>query len=506
MKPFHVKKFIQWGLTVFMTLLLAACGGDNNDSNSDSSGNIVTTANSTMPANAFAATLIGSQEVPPTLSTAIGTGAVVVDPVTRIMKASINTAGIFGIAAHIHEAAPGVAGPIIFPLTEPAPGSGIWTTQVTLTEAQFNTLKAGNYYFNVHSTAFPNGEIRGQILHQLPQSGGTSATTPITFINVLNGAQQIPATLSAATAIGIALVDPVAKTLSTSIASAGIAGNAASIRAGTAGINGPIVFSLIETAAGSGIWIAKVALTDAQIGAITSGGYYFEVRSVAFPEGEIRGQITQTTTGVATTGAGTTGTGSTGTGLTGFGLTGTGITGTGITGTGIIGMGTTGTDTTGIGTIGTGAIGTGTTGIGTIGTGAIGTGTTGIGTIGTGAIGTGTTGIGTIGTGAIGTGTTGIGTTGTGAIGTGTPGVGTIGTGAIGTGTPGVGTIGTGAIGTGTTGIGTIGTGVIGTGTTGIGTTGTGAISTPGIGTTGIGTIGTGIGTTTTGAALSGGI
>jgi hypothetical protein len=451
MKPFHVKKFIQWGLTVFMTLLLAACGGDNNDSNSDSSGNIVTTANSTMPANAFAATLIGSQEVPPTLSTAIGNGAVVVDPVTRIMKASVNTAGIFGIAAHIHEAVPGVAGPIIFPLTEPAPGNGIWTTQVTLTEAQFNALKAGNYYFNVHSTAFPNGEIRGQILHQLPQSGGTSATTPITFINVLNSAQQIPATLSAATAIGIAIVDPVAKTLSTSIASAGIAGNAASIRAGTAGTNGPIVFSLIETAAGSGIWIAKVALTDAQIGAIASGGYYFEVRSVAFPEGEIRGQITQTTTGVATTGAGTTGTGSIGTGLTGFGLTGTGITGTGLTGTGIIGMGTTGTDTTGIGTIGTGAIGTGTTGIGTIGTGAIGTGTTGIGTIGTG------------------------------------------------------------AIGTGTTGVGTTGTGVIGTGTTGIGTTGTGAISTPGIGTTGIGTIGTGIGTTTigtttTGAALSGGI
>jgi hypothetical protein len=453
MKPFHVKKFSQWGLTVFMAFLLAACGGDNNDSNP---GNIVTTANSTMPANAFAATLIGSQEVPPTLSTATGTGTVVVDSVTRIMKASINTAGIFGIAAHIHEAAPGVAGPIIFPFTETAPGSGIWTTQATLTEAQFNALKAGNYYFNVHSTAFPNGEIRGQILHQLPQSGGTSATTPISFINVLNGAQQIPATLSSATAIGIAIVDPVAKTLSTSIASAGIAGNAASIRAAATGIIGPIVFSLTETAAGSGIWIAKAPLIDAQINTITSGGYYFEVRSIAFPDGEIRGQIMQTA-GIGTTGAVTTGTGLTGTGLTGTGVTGTGVTGTGVTGTGITGTGVTGTGVTG-----TGVTGTGVTGTGVIGTGVIGTGVIGTGVIGTGVTGTGVTGTGVTGTGVTGTGITGM-----------------------------------GIIGTGTTGTGTTGIGTIGTGTTGFGTTGTGAIST--------GTIGTGIGTTTTNTTLTGG-
>ena len=141
MKSFRIKTFMQWGLAVFMTLLLAACGGDDN--NSTASG-AVNAANSTVPANTFTATLTGAQETPSKPSGAGGAGVVLIDPNTRLMKATINTAGIAGTAAHIHEAAPGVAGPIIFPLTETSPGSGIWTTQTTLTEAQLNTLKAGN--------------------------------------------------------------------------------------------------------------------------------------------------------------------------------------------------------------------------------------------------------------------------------------------------------------------------------------------------------------------------
>jgi len=89
---------------------------------------------------------------------------VVADSATKTMVASVATSGITGTAAHIHEGAVGVAGPVIFPLTETTPGSGKWGTSVVLTDAQLATLKAGGYYFNVHSAAFPDGEIRGQIL------------------------------------------------------------------------------------------------------------------------------------------------------------------------------------------------------------------------------------------------------------------------------------------------------------------------------------------------------
>lgn len=34
--------------------------------------------------------------------------------------------------------------------------------------SQWAALRAGNYYFNVYRTAFPGGELRGQLFRQLP--------------------------------------------------------------------------------------------------------------------------------------------------------------------------------------------------------------------------------------------------------------------------------------------------------------------------------------------------
>jgi hypothetical protein len=41
----------------------------------------------------------------------------------------------------------------------------VWNVpaNATLTADQFKAFKQGNLYFNAHSTAFPGGEIRGQI-------------------------------------------------------------------------------------------------------------------------------------------------------------------------------------------------------------------------------------------------------------------------------------------------------------------------------------------------------
>jgi hypothetical protein len=89
----------------------------------------------------------------------------ILDPATRKFTARITVTGMAVTAAHIHEAAPGVKGPIIFPLSETAAGSGTWVSapDATLSVAQLATLRAGGLYFNAHSVAFPNGEIRGQI-------------------------------------------------------------------------------------------------------------------------------------------------------------------------------------------------------------------------------------------------------------------------------------------------------------------------------------------------------
>ncbi|MCY7317446.1 MAG: CHRD domain-containing protein, partial [Ramlibacter sp.] len=59
--------------------------------------------------------------------------------------------------------ASGVNGPVIVPLTND--GSGVWSVpaNTVLTADQLKASKQGNLYFNAHSTAFPGGEIRGQI-------------------------------------------------------------------------------------------------------------------------------------------------------------------------------------------------------------------------------------------------------------------------------------------------------------------------------------------------------
>lgn len=132
-------------------LVLNACGGSVDDD---------------LPL-AFSATLTAAEEVPPNTSLANGAGLVTIDPDRRTLTASVVASGMADTDAHIHVGARGVAGPVVFPLAKAA-GTTVWTTRVPVTEAQLDALKAGNYYFNVHSTAFPNGEIRGQIVWDMP--------------------------------------------------------------------------------------------------------------------------------------------------------------------------------------------------------------------------------------------------------------------------------------------------------------------------------------------------
>lgn len=67
--------------------------------------------------------------------------------------------------SHLHQAPSGVAGPIVFAFqnpdgTWPLAGMATWTD---LTTSQVDALFAGNIYANFHTTAFPAGEVRGQI-------------------------------------------------------------------------------------------------------------------------------------------------------------------------------------------------------------------------------------------------------------------------------------------------------------------------------------------------------
>ncbi len=70
------------------------------------------------------------------------------------------------IAAHIHKAPVGQNGPISVQLNVPSTGAIAGSTGCkTLSMSRANAIKAnpGAYYVNVHTDAFPNGAIRGQL-------------------------------------------------------------------------------------------------------------------------------------------------------------------------------------------------------------------------------------------------------------------------------------------------------------------------------------------------------
>lgn len=114
----------------------------------------------TSPSAAVA--LTGANEVPPVTTSATGRSMIVVHP-NRAVSGSVTTTGVNATMAHIHVGAPGANGPVIVPLARG--DGGTWTVPAgaMLTEDQYASWRAGNLYVNVHSAAFPGGEIRGQL-------------------------------------------------------------------------------------------------------------------------------------------------------------------------------------------------------------------------------------------------------------------------------------------------------------------------------------------------------
>lgn len=116
----------------------------------------------------FQAFLSGLGEVPPNASPATGFGTVVLNAVQTQITVNENWSGLSATASasHIHNAPPGVNGAVIFTFAGvPAATAGAIPQQTfAITAAQVAQLFAGNMYMNIHNSAFPGGEIRGQLV------------------------------------------------------------------------------------------------------------------------------------------------------------------------------------------------------------------------------------------------------------------------------------------------------------------------------------------------------
>ncbi len=136
---------------------------------------MVSCDDSTSPSSpTYAASLVGSAEVPPVSSTATGTATFTdnTSSIDYVLTVSPMTAIT---AAHIHLGPVGVVGPVIINLFNPIRGGGTISGVIatgTITAANNNQVSLdslrvlfnnGNGYVNVHTTAFGGGEIRGVV-------------------------------------------------------------------------------------------------------------------------------------------------------------------------------------------------------------------------------------------------------------------------------------------------------------------------------------------------------
>lgn len=116
----------------------------------------------------FFAGLSGLNEVPPNNSPAIGFFTGVFDDANNSFSFSWLIADILvgdpsAPGAHIHFAPEGSNGPIVFGFASDAwelSGDAVWED---MSQENIDRLFAGDLYANFHTTAFPGGEVRGQI-------------------------------------------------------------------------------------------------------------------------------------------------------------------------------------------------------------------------------------------------------------------------------------------------------------------------------------------------------
>ncbi len=116
----------------------------------------------------FSVTLDPLQEVPPNpLSYGHGSGTIIVNNAQTQATINIFFADLTTPrnASHIHGPAPvGVNAGVLVALPGPAATFGTLSGVVAVTPTIVGHMLAGNTYVNIHTSTYPGGEIRGQVM------------------------------------------------------------------------------------------------------------------------------------------------------------------------------------------------------------------------------------------------------------------------------------------------------------------------------------------------------
>eukprot|EP00243_Klebsormidium_subtile_P002120 TRINITY_DN14030_c0_g1_i1.p1 TRINITY_DN14030_c0_g1~~TRINITY_DN14030_c0_g1_i1.p1 ORF type:complete len:514 (-),score=67.99 TRINITY_DN14030_c0_g1_i1:464-2005(-) len=239
----------------------------------------------------FTVNLVGSNEVPKVNSTAAGSVEVTIgDTYVCYNNLSINTPLLSITQGHIHSGSSTDSGPIVVPLFTGVPSSSNCTGLLNNATTASILKSAANYYVNVHTTAYPAGAARSQLVSANDFSAyltlyATSAAEIGLVTNNTATGQRGNVTVSLTitpTNICFAILNMTANLSSFT---------QGHIHQGAADVSGPILIPLF---AAKGVASACVNVNDT--GLMTDliqnpDQYYFNVHNADYPAGVARAQL-----------------------------------------------------------------------------------------------------------------------------------------------------------------------------------------------------------------------
>ncbi|MBC8156156.1 MAG: CHRD domain-containing protein [Bacteroidetes bacterium] len=231
------------------------------------------------------ATLTGAAERPtPNNSMATGSFTGSIDTVSRVLTYTVTYSGFTPIMGHLHRITPNATnfnGGVEIPfssLTSPISGTATLTTK-----GRVDSLLNGFYYANLHSAAFPGGEIRGDIT--------PTVSRPVRLAAVMTGAAERP-TPNASTATGMftGSLDRATRVLTYTVTYSGLTPTMGHLHRitmpnGNGGVEVPFP-GLTSPITGT-----ATLTTQGRVDSLVNGFYYSNLHTVAFPGGELRGDI-----------------------------------------------------------------------------------------------------------------------------------------------------------------------------------------------------------------------
>lgn len=243
----------------------------------------------------FFANYSGANEVPANASTGGGAIIGVYDDVTNTIYYNIVFGGLSAnvTAAHFHAPAmPGVNAAVSlghagFPTGVVA---GNYSRIDVFTDAQETNLKAGLMYSNIHTTAFPGGEIRAQIVL------GAASTEIYTFNRTYSGTNEVPPNTSKATGTIMGAYDAAINRIFYAIQFSGLSANAVAAHfhaPAMPGENAAVTLGHagFPTGVTSGTYRKTDVLSVTQEKNLLAGLMYSNIHTTALPGGELRAQI-----------------------------------------------------------------------------------------------------------------------------------------------------------------------------------------------------------------------